>query len=272
VEGVVTNLLSDPAVAGVLINARDVSERRQAERALEDTNEALRRANDDLNVFAYSASHDLQEPLRNVSLYGQMLQREYAGRLDSQADEFIEHLIEGAARMSDLVKALLSYLEVSSARTHSAQPVPAEAVICKALSNLQIAVRANEATVVYDDLPIVAVEAVHLQQLFQNLIGNAIKYRGAEAPHVRISAKEADGYWCFSVRDNGIGISPQYSHSVFRLFKRLHGGSDYPGTGVGLAICQKIVERNGGRIWVEPQLGGGSDFRFTLPQVNRQRS
>lgn len=265
-NGAVTNLLGDPAVGGVLINARDVSERRQAEEALKRSNEALQRANDDLSVFAYSASHDLQEPLRNLSLFSQMLQRRYQGQLDAQADEFIGHLTAGAARMSELVKDLLSYLEVSSARTQSALRSPVDAAIRKAVSNLQASVHSSNATVLYDELPSVAVEAVHLQQLFQNLISNAIKYRSAEIPQIRISAQEDNGYWRFSVKDNGIGISPQYSNFVFRLFKRLHGQSEYPGTGVGLAICQKIVERHGGRIWVESQPGQGSDFRFTLPR------
>ena len=270
-DGVAANLLSNPAVAGILINARDMSERRKAERALENTNEDLRRANEDLSVFAYCASHDLQEPLRNVSLYCQMLQRQYSGRLDAQADKFIEHVIEGSARMSSLVKDLLTYLDVSGSRAHSISAlIPVESAITRALSNLGIGVRSTEATVVYEDLPAVPVEPVHLQQLFQNLISNAIKYRGVEAPRVQISAKAANGYWCFSVKDNGIGISSQYTTSVFRLFKRLHGRGEYPGTGVGLAICQKIVERNGGSIWVESQPGTGSDFRFTLPQYQQE--
>jgi len=272
-DGVAANLLNNPAVAGILINARDMSERRKAERALENTNEALRRANADLSVFAYCASHDLQEPLRNVSLYCQMLQRQYSGRLDAQADEFIGHVIEGSARMSNLVKDLLTYLDVSGSRTHSIPAlIPVEFAITQALSNLGADLRSTEATVVYEDLPAVPVEPVHLQQLFQNLIGNAIKYRGVERPRVQISAKAANGYWCFSVKDNGIGIGAEYTNSVFRLFKRLHGRGEYPGTGVGLAICQKIVERHGGRIWVESQPGAGSDFRFTLPQGQQTMS
>ncbi len=267
-DGIVTNLLGDPAVSGILVNARDVSERRQAEQALERSNEALRGANDDLSVFAYSASHDLQEPLRNLSLYSQMLQRNYRGRLDAQAEEFIEYIVDGAARMSDLVKDLLAYMDVSSTRTRAVLPAPVEAAIGNALSNLRAAIHSNDAAVLYDDLPKVAVEPVHLQQLFQNLISNAIKYRSAEVPRIRISVEEVNGFWCFSVKDNGIGISPQYSNLVFRLFKRLHGQAEYPGTGVGLAICQKIVERHGGRIWVESQPGQGSDFRFTLPRCN----
>jgi PAS domain S-box-containing protein len=270
-EGVAANLLGNPTVGGILINARDMSERRKAERALESSNEALRRANDDLSVFAYCASHDLQEPLRNVSLYCQMLQRQYSGRLDDQADEFLQHVIQGSARMSDLIKDLLTYMDVSRLRAHfTPAPVLVASAIAQALANLGTGVHLPQAAVTYEDLPTVPVEAVHLQQLFQNLISNAIKYRGVEAPCVRISAKAQNGYWCFSVKDNGIGISPQYAQSIFKLFKRLHGRGEYPGTGVGLAICQKIVERNGGRIWVESQPGAGSDFQFTLPQCQPQ--
>ena len=265
-EAVVKGICTQASIA--LENARLFEQVNVANRALENSNEALRRANDDLSVFAYSASHDLQEPLRNLSLYSQMLQRSYQGRLDPQADEFIGYVVAGAARMSDLVKDLLSYLKVSSGHTSAVRPEPVKAAVDKALSNLQSALTTNRATVMYDDLPHVPVDAVHLQQLFQNLISNAIKYRAAEDPQIRISAMESNGYWCFSVKDNGIGISPQYTSTVFRLFKRLHGHGEYPGTGVGLAICQKIVERHGGRIWVESQPGKGSDFRFTLPQRN----
>jgi light-regulated signal transduction histidine kinase (bacteriophytochrome) len=260
---VVKGICAQAAIA--IENARLFEQVNVTNRALENSNEALRRANDDLSVFAYSASHDLQEPLRNLSLYSQMLQRTYQGRLDPQADEFIGYVVAGAARMSDLVKDLLCYLKVSSAHAQSVRLEPVGPAIDKALSTLQAAVHASNARVIYHDLPQVAVDGVHLQQLFQNLISNAIKYRAAEDPQIRISAEKANGYWCFSVRDNGIGINPQYTGTVFRLFKRLHGHSEYPGTGVGLAICQKIVERHGGRIWVESQPGKGSDFRFTLP-------
>jgi chemotaxis family two-component system sensor kinase Cph1 len=157
---------------------------------------------------------------------------------------------------------------VSSAHGYSLPPEPVGPAIDKAISNLQASICSSKAIITYDDLPRVAVDGVHLQQIFQNLISNAIKYRAAEDPEIRISAERSNGYWCFSVKDNGIGINPQYSSTVFRLFKRLHGHNEYPGTGVGLAICQKIVERHGGRIWVESQPGKGSDFRFTLPEGN----
>jgi light-regulated signal transduction histidine kinase (bacteriophytochrome) len=265
-EVVVKGICAQASIA--LENARLFEQVNVANRALENSNEALRRANDDLSVFAYSASHDLQEPLRNLSLYSQMLQRSYQGRLDPQADEFIGYVVGGAARMSELVKDLLSYLKISGGHTDSVRPEPVKAAIDKALSNLQGVLTSNRAIVIYDELPYVAVNAVHLQQLFQNLISNAVKYRSTEDPQIQISAMESNGYWCFSVKDNGIGISPQYTSTVFRLFKRLHGHGEYPGTGVGLAICQKIVERHGGRIWVESQPGKGSDFKFTLPQRN----
>ena len=235
-----------------------------ANQALQRSNDALRRANDDLSVFAYSASHDLQEPLRNVSLYSQMIKRKYAGRLDQEADEFIAYLIDSAARMSDLVKDLLAYMQVSGYQQNgTGRLVSVALAIQNVTSNLQLEVRNTKARVIHGELPSVPVEAVHLQQLFQNLISNAIKYRSPEAPRVEISAAEANGYWCFSVKDNGIGINPKYSQSVFRPFKRLHGHDEYPGTGIGLAICQRIVERYGGRIWVESEPGHGSNFKFT---------
>lgn len=253
------------ALAAVLNRtSRDLSE---LYGELHQKNRALQHANDDLNVFAYSASHDLQEPLRNVMLYSQLLQREYAGRLDGQADEFLNCMSESAERMSELLKDLLCYIQVSNSEIDAARPASASIAVGKALANLQNAVYASRATLVYDGLPSVAVEPIQLQQLFQNLIGNAIKYRGNHAPHIQISAEEATSFWCFSVKDNGIGISSRYSESIFGLFKRLHGQGKYPGTGIGLAICQKIVQRYGGNIWVESQPGEGSNFKFTLPKA-----
>lgn len=240
-----------------------------ANRALQESNQALQRANEDLNVFAFSASHDLQEPLRNISLYGQMLQKRNRGRLDSQSDEYIQYLIEGAGHMSDLISDLLAYIQASNFHTEGVTAIPAGVAVERALSGLKAAVLASKATVVSDVLPTVSIEAVHLQQLFQNLIGNAIKYRSEEPPEIHISARETDGYWEFSIKDNGIGIDPQYGTQIFKPFKRLHGRTSYPGTGIGLAICQKIVDRYGGRIWIEPHSGKGSDFRFALPQNHR---
>lgn len=237
----------------------------EARETAEHLNETLQRANDDLSVFAYSASHDLQEPLRNVMLYTQMLLRKYKGQQDAESKEFFGYVVEGAERMSDLIRDLLAYMEVSNDDDDAAPVASTETAIEIALSNLRSAVLTNNATVVYAGLPTVAVQPVHLQEIFQNLISNAIKYRGDDPPEICISASEKDGYWQFSVRDNGIGIEPQYRSQIFKVFKRLHCRSKYPGTGIGLAICQKIVERYGGQIWIEPVVGNGSDFRFTLP-------
>jgi signal transduction histidine kinase len=240
-----------------------------ANRALHESNQALQRANEDLNVFAFSASHDLQEPLRNISLYSQMLQKRSRGQLDSQSNEFIRYLVEGAGHMSELIDDLLTYIQASNFHMEGVTTASAGVAVERALSGLKAAVLATKATVIADDLPSVAVEAVHLQQLFQNLIGNAIKYRSEEPPEIRISARETQGFWEFSVKDNGIGIDPQYGTQIFKPFKRLHGRTSYPGTGIGLAICQKIVDRYGGRIWIEPHAGKGSDFRFALPEDHR---
>lgn len=264
---VVMGICAQAAIA--LENARLFEQVNVSNQALEESNEALRRANDDLSVFAYSASHDLQEPLRNISIYSQMLQRRYEGHLGSEGNAFLGFLIQSAARMSELVSDLLSYLQVSGADTNYPLLASAEAAVCKALVNLHQAVSSTNATVTYTNLPQVAVQPVYLQQLFQNLIGNAIKYRSNEAPRIQISAEPVGKWWRFSVEDNGIGFSPEYAASVFRLFKRLHRQDEYPGTGVGLAICQKIVERHGGTIWVESEVGTGCNFRFTLPAADR---
>lgn len=239
---------------------------RDARETAERLNRTLRRANDDLSVFAYSASHDLQEPLRTMTVYSQMLQRDYGEQLTPDATEFIEYLVESARRMSELIKDLLAYMEVSGGESGAAAQISATAAVEASISSLRAAVTASAANITYSELPSVAVKPVHLQQLFQNLIGNAIKYRTEESPDIRISACEQDGCWQFSVKDNGIGIEPQYREQIFRAFQRLHGRGQYPGTGIGLAICHKIVERYGGQIWLEPSSEKGSDFRFTLPK------
>ncbi len=252
-------------VRGFVSLVEDITADKLAEASLRESNEALRRANEDLNVFAFSASHDLQEPLRNISLYSQMLQRRYGGKLDSHAEEFIGYLVEGAGRMSELINDLLAYIQVSNRQMRGPAPVAADVVLGRAVSNLETSVIASGATITWDDLPALPVEPAHLQQLFQNLISNALKYRSAESPAVRISAVAENGYWEFSVKDNGIGVDPRYKEQIFKPFQRLHARTEYPGTGIGLAICQKIVERYGGRIWLESQPGEGSDFKFTLP-------
>ncbi len=237
-------------------------------RELLQLNQALAQSNEDLNQFAYAASHDLQEPLRMIALYSEMLERQYAGKLDAEADRFIRFVINGAHRMEMLLKDLLAYSQAGSATPEGApaKPVDCAAVLEKVLLNLKAAIEQNGAEVNCENLPVIEADEIRLVQLFQNLVSNAIKYRSAEPPRVRVRAEQRESDWLFSVEDNGIGIRPEYSQQVFGIFKRLHGHT-YPGTGIGLAICQRIVERYGGRIWVESKLGHGSRFCFTLPSA-----
>jgi PAS domain S-box-containing protein len=243
---------------------RDVSERRRAEEALSAHARELARSNDDLQQFAYVASHDLQEPLRMVASYTQLLARRYRGALDADADEFIAFAVDGVTRMQALINDLLAYSRVGSRESERA-PVSLEEVLGRVLHTLSPATQTEGATVTHDPLPTVQGDAGQLAQLFQNLIGNAIKFRGADPPRVHVSARHEDGGWVVSVRDNGIGIAPEFATRIFAIFQRLHSRTEYPGTGIGLAICRKIVERHGGRIWVESEPGHGSTFNFTLP-------
>jgi PAS domain S-box-containing protein len=225
----------------------------------------LRRANQDLEQFAYSASHDLQEPLRQVATFTQMLQRSYKGRLDERADEFIGYTIQGALRMESLVRDLLTYTQAAKLTDAPVEQVDVNTVVNEACQNLKMSIQENQAVIEADRLPTVPVHQVQLVQVFQNLIGNAIKYHGDNPPRIRISAQREGPRWRFCVMDNGIGIAPRYHSQIFGLFKRLHGRAQYTGTGIGLAICQKIVEQYGGRIWVESAPGEGAKFYFTLP-------
>ena len=244
-------------------------ERRVAERTQEllDSNKALRHSNEDLNQFAYAASHDLQEPLRMVSLYCELLQSKYGERLDEQADRFISFAVNGARHMEMLLKDLLAYSQAGAAAAGPAGPVNCETVVDAALFNLQTAILENGASIRRSGLPTIRAHEIRLVQLFQNLIGNAIKYRREEAPVVTIEARRDGSEWLFSVQDNGIGIKPEYNQQIFGIFRLLHGNT-YAGTGIGLAICQRIVENYGGRIWVESTPGEGSRFSFTLPALS----
>ncbi len=242
----------------------DITERKGAAEALKQTMAELARSNAELEQFAYVASHDLQEPLRMVASYMQLLQRRYQGKLDADADEFIAYAVDGAKRMQALINDLLAYSRVSS-RGKPFEPIDCEVVLDEALANLQMAIEESDAVIIRDPLPTVMADGTQLMQLFQNLIGNGIKFQNGRAPHVHVSTERQAGEWVFSVCDNGIGIDPRYHERVFAVFRRLHTREEYPGTGIGLAICKRIVERHGGRIWVESQSGEGSTFHFAIP-------
>ena len=235
----------------------------EARQKLEESVSELGRSNADLQQFAYVASHDLQEPLRMVSSYTQLIARRYKGKLDADADEFIAFAVDGANRMQRLILDLLAYSRVNTAGRQF-EPTAMETVLKAALNNLTNAVKESQAIITHDPLPAVMGDDKQLAQLFQNLLSNAVKFGGAQPPRIHISAKQADGEWLCSVRDHGIGIDPQYADRIFVIFQRLHTREEYPGTGIGLAICKKIVERHGGRIWVESELGKGATFYFTM--------
>jgi PAS domain S-box-containing protein len=288
-------------VVGVFAAARDISDRKKAEEALRSSEERhraeleqrirertselgianerlkneiaerkqtaseLERSNAELQQFAYVASHDLQEPLRMISSYMQLLQRRYEDKLDQDADDFIGFAVDGAKRMRVLINDLLQYSRVG---THGEpfQSVDCEILLNQALANLQISFKDCDAKLTRGPLPTVIADGQQLVQLFQNLIGNALKFRRNVEPLIHVSAKRNDNDWLFSVRDNGTGIEPQYAERIFVIFQRLHGRDEYPGTGIGLSICKKIVERHGGSIWVESEPGIGSTFYFTIPE------
>jgi PAS domain S-box-containing protein len=252
-----------PLQHGVLF---DISERKRAEQELAHKAEELARSNAELELFAYVASHDLQEPLRMVASYTQLLARRYKGKLGFEADEFIGFAVDGATRMQLLIQDLLAYSRLTT-KGKALHFMQAEAACSSAIQNLRESIKESGAQVSFESLPGVLADATQLTQLFQNLIGNAIKYRNEGKPEIRVSASSAENEWIFRVQDNGIGIEPQYFERIFQMFQRLHTRAQYSGTGIGLAICRKIVERHGGRIWVESQPGQGSTFLFTIPQV-----
>ena len=248
-------------IAGAIANA-------WAYTALKDAEAALVRSNAELEQFAYVASHDLQEPLRVVGSYVQLLARRYAGQLDARADRYIGRSIAGVERMRTLINDLLTYSRVGT-RGLELTPIRTETVVAEVLEGLAVTIRETAAEVTWDPLPVVQADAMQVGQLFQNLLGNALKYRSEQAPRVHIAVERQGQWWRFAVQDNGIGIDPAYAERIFLVFQRLHTRDEYPGTGIGLALCQKIVERHGGQLSVESQEGAGATFSFTLPAVER---
>jgi len=258
----------------ILLAIEDITEQKRAEKELKQAEElkqailALERSNRELEQFAYVASHDLQEPLRMVSSFTQLLAKRYQGKLDKDADEFIAYAVAGANRMQALINDLLTYSRVDT-RGKSFKPIDSEAVFNQAVANLRVAIKEGEAVITHDPLPPLIADDLQIVQLFQNLLGNAIKFHGKEPPRIHVSAKQEGNEWVFSFRDNGIGIAPEYFDRIFVIFQRLHGREEYPGTGTGLTICKKIVECHGGRIWVESEPSKGSTFYFTIPTIRR---
>jgi PAS domain S-box-containing protein len=253
---------------GILVTAaiRNISVRKKSEEHLVKKVGELKRSNDELEKFASVASHDLQEPLRMVASYTQLLAKRYKGRLDSDADEFIGYAVDGSNRMQGLIRDLLAYSRAGS-NGKTLREISSEDALKAALTNLRAAMDGSGAVVTHAALPAITTDNTQLAQVFQNLVGNAIKYRSTEVPRIHVSAtKNGDNEWIFSVRDNGMGIDPQYFEKIFILFQRLHGQTEFKGSGIGLSICKKILERLGGRIWVESQLGKSSSFFFALPE------
>ncbi len=249
---------------GVVASFRDVTERQQTDQQLRRYASELERSNQELQDFAYAVSHDLQEPLRMVISYLQLLERRYKGQLDASADDFIAFAVDGALRMQTMIKDLLAYSRVD-VRGKEFVPVDCEQILADVLNNLQLTIVESQAIVSHDPLPTVSGDPVQLTQLLQNLVGNAIKFHGQEPPRVHISAERDQDAWRFSVRDNGIGIDPRHFQRIFMVFQRLHTREEYEGTGIGLALCKRIVERHGGRIWVESIPAQGATFFFTIP-------
>jgi len=248
-----------------------IADRIDAEREVTRQAEELARSNADLQRFAYATSHDLQEPLRSMTVFAQLLKRRYQGKLDREADEFLEYISSGAQRMAALIDGLLAYSRTVHVESAPFTAVDTAAALDWATMNLRLVIEESQAEITCGDLPTILGDYVQIVQLFQNLISNAIKYRRPDvAPSIRVSAEERDGDWLFCVRDNGIGVPAEYTDKVFDLFRRLHG-SKIPGTGIGLAICKRIVEKHGGRVWVEAQSGQGTMFCFTIPALGLEQ-
>jgi PAS domain S-box-containing protein len=245
--------------------AREVLARvnEELEQRVQDRTAQLLRSNSDLEQFAYVASHDLQEPLRMISSHLRVLEERYQGRLDPDVDESIHYAVDGAARLQDLISGLLAYARLST-NPSTASPFAGQEALDDALTNLASVIEETSARIVARPLPVLSGDRTQLTQLFQNLIENAVKFRGHAPPEVHVGVERTSGEWVFSVHDNGIGFDPAHAERIFRVFQRLHSVDEYPGTGIGLSICKRIVERHGGRIWAESEAGKGTTFYFTL--------
>jgi PAS domain S-box-containing protein len=260
------------SVVGVPLNGEpcfltimvDITERKRAEAALAEQAQELQRSNTDLQQFAYVASHDLQEPLRMVASYTELLGERYRGKLDEKADKYIRYAVEGARRMQQLVNDLLAYSRIGT-QGKQLQPIDSDGLLRRVLNGMRATIEESGATILYSDLPVINADGVQLGQLFQNLISNAIKFHGDQPPRIQIGAEPVDGSWVFSVADNGIGIEQTYADRIFQIFQRLHERGKYEGSGIGLAIVKRIVDRHGGRIWFESEIGSGTTFFFTMP-------
>lgn len=235
-----------------------------SEKKLKSTAVDLTRSNVELEQFAYIASHDLQEPLRKIASFTEILGERYADSLDETGRQYMHYVIDGAKRMQNLIRDLLTYSRVGSGEL-DIEPISSEEIVREVVKDIELAIQEKKVAVQLGVLPIVPADVAQLRQLFQNLIGNAVKFAGETSPKVEIGAVREGNDWLFTVSDNGIGLNPEYAEKIFVIFKRLHTREAYPGTGIGLALCKKIVERHGGRIWVESELGKGARFRFTLP-------
>lgn len=254
----------DEAITGVVKVLRDITERNEAEERLSQQTKALQESNEDLRRFAYAASHDLQEPLRIVASYTQLLLRKCEGKLDEDSQQFAHYIVTGVERMLNLIRELLEYSRLTDQQSHTLAAVDSNTILGLALQHLQLKISQSRATITFDRLPVVLIHENGLLQVFQNLIGNALKYCET-TPQIHISAQPEHGHWRIAVRDNGIGIAPKHHERIFGLFQRLHSAAEYSGSGIGLATCKRIIEQAGGRIWVESSEGSGSTFYFTLP-------
>ena len=252
----------------VLETNRDITERKKTEKKMNKTMGELERSNQELERFAYVSSHDLQEPLRMITLYSQLLERRYRDSLDSDADDFIEYIVENAKRMKQLIDDLLSFSRVNT-DVKDFENVNLETVLDSVISSLAMSIEEFNINITHDPLPSLLADSTQMVQVFQNLLINAIKFRGEEPPEIHISAEKGEMEWIFSISDNGIGIKPEHQKQIFEVFKRLHTREEYPGTGIGLSICQKIIRHHGGRIWLESELGKGTTFYFTIPILQK---